>query len=71
MTKIEPIQTQPILSDVIKGTPVNGEVQIHADRIASFKSTVNRVNSQAPKGTGYLFTYSGVKNDYCVATRIS
>ena len=48
---------------------LNEEVEVHADRLASFKATVSRYNRQNKKE--YKFEYSGVKNDYFVATRIN
>jgi|GEM_PF-5943131 hypothetical protein len=71
MNKIEPVEVKPSIADVISETPINGTIQIHADRIASFKSTLNRLNSNQGVDSKLLFSYTGVKNDYCTATRIA
>lgn len=46
---------------------VGNGIEVHADRLASFKATVSRYNKD--KGTSFKFVYSGVKNDYFTATR--
>lgn len=47
---------------------VKDSIEVHADRLASFKATVSRWNKNN-KGS-IKFDYSGVKNDYFTATRI-
>lgn len=49
---------------------ITGEqVQVHADRLASFKATVSRYNKV--RQLAIKFDYSGVKNDCFTATRIA
>lgn len=66
MTKKRLIPIQKIEPDKIK---IDEQVEVHADRLASFKATVSRYNKY--NGTKYRFDYSGVKNDYFIATRIA
>lgn len=72
MIKIEPLEQKKTIPDIINSLPVNGEVQINANRIASFKATVNRINSkQGLRENRFVFSYTEIKNDYCVAKRIA
>lgn len=64
MNKKRLIPIQKIEPDKIK---INEEIEVHADRLASFKATVSRYNKD--NGKSYKFDYSGVKNDYFTATR--
>lgn len=48
---------------------LNEQVEVHADRLASFKATVSRYNKD--NKLSLKFDYSGVKNDYFTATRIA
>lgn len=68
--KLEPITEQISVPDAIQSTPINGEIQIHADRLQSFKTTVSRLNKG--KSTGrILFSYSGIKQEYYTAKRVA
>lgn len=70
MNKIEAIEITPNLSEIIKSVEVNGTIEINANRVMSFKATVNRINKKIGlRSDRYLFTYSEIKNDYCLAKR--
>lgn len=60
------VPIQKIEPDKIKE---GDKVEVHADRLASFKATVSRYNKD--KSLSLKFDYSGVKNDYFTATRIA
>lgn len=64
MSKNRLIPTQKI---EIAPINIGDSIEIHADRLASFKATVSRFNKD--NGKLYAFDYSGVKNDYYTATR--
>jgi hypothetical protein len=70
MQILAPIEKSPTVEQVILETPVNGEVKIHADRLPTFKSEVSRLNRGKKTGR-ILFSYSGIKQEYYTATRIS
>lgn len=69
MQKLEPIE-KINMPDVIHGVTVNGQIEIHADRLASFKSTVSRLNGKKKTGR-VLFSYSTCIDNYYTAKRIS
>lgn len=69
MQKLEPIE-KINMPDIIRGVEVNSEIEIHADRLASFKSTVCRLNAKK-KTERILFAYSTCTNNYYTATRIA
>jgi hypothetical protein len=66
MDKIEPIEATPSMPDLIKSININQSIQIHADRLASFKSTVSRLKKN---GLDAEFKYSKLINSYYTATR--
>lgn len=70
MEKLEPMQRAESMPDIIKGIEVNSKIQIFADRLASFKATVARLNT-GKKTNRILFSYSTVTDNYYTATRIS
>jgi len=70
MNKIEPSEKTQTVPDLIRETPVNGEIQIFADRLQSFKTTVSRLNKGKKTGR-ILFSYSGINQEYYTATRIA
>lgn len=57
----------PIQKIEIGHMEIGDSVEIHGNRLASFKATVSRYNKDNRKL--YAFDYSGIKNDYCTATR--
>lgn len=65
--KLEPITKEPSVPEIIEATGVNEKIQIHADRMQSFKTQVGRINRE--KGTRYKFSYSGILDNYYTATR--
>lgn len=67
MTKIK---LTPLPKIDLSKIEVNQRIEIHADRLASFKSNLSRFNSQFkdPKQK-HKYIYSGVKNDYYTAMR--
>lgn len=71
MIRIEPLEKKHSIPDIINNMIVNDEIQVNANRIGSFKATVNRINSKMSKTENkILFSYSDIKNDYCTAKRI-
>ena len=60
------IPTQKIQPDKIQ---VGDSIEVHANRLASFKATVSRCN--IGRETLITFDYSGVKNDYFTAKRVA
>lgn len=67
MQKLEPIE-KVNMPDVIQGININSEIEVHADRLASFKSTVSRLNSKR-KTRKLLFVYSTCNDNYYTAKR--
>lgn len=65
------MRLEPIIKDsipeILNNTIVGEKIEIHADRLQSFKTTVSRINSE--KKTGYKFNYSGISDNYYTATR--
>ncbi len=64
MNKLEPIE-KVNMPDLIKGIEVGKTIEVHADRLASFKSTVSRL------GKSIKFNYSTCIDNYYTATRTS
>jgi len=64
MTKIK---LQPIQQIDLSSINIGQSIEIHADRLAAFKSNLSRYNKL--NDTKYRYSYSSFKNDYCTATR--
>ena len=47
---------------------IGDSIEIHADRLAAFKSSVSRYNKHAV--TKLSFDYGPFKNDYCTAVSV-
>lgn len=69
MQKLELIE-KVNMPDLIKAIDVNSDIKIHADRLASFKSTVSRLNN-SKKINKILFSYSTCTDNYYTAKRIA
>ncbi len=70
MEKLQPIQRTESMPDIINAIEVNAKIEIYADRLASFKATVARLNNGKKTGR-ILFSYSTVQDNYYTATRIA
>lgn len=67
--KLEPIE-KINMPELIQGVDVNTSIEVHADRLASFKSTVSRLNKGKKTGR-ILFAYSTCIDSYYIAKRIA
>jgi len=65
--KLEPI-VKLNMPELIQGIEVNTSIEVHADRLASFKSTVSRINKPRKKNK-ILFSYSNCVDSYYTITR--
>lgn len=68
--KLEPITKEPSVPEIIEATGINEKIQIHADRMQSFKTQVSRINKDKKTGR-VLFSYSTITDNYYTATRIA
>lgn len=67
--RLEPIQ-KVNMPELIQGVDVNTSIEVHADRLASFKSTISRLN-KGKKKDRILFAYSTCQDSYYTAKRVA